>query len=133
MCQRQHRQQRICQCVRDVSTRSEFFPAKLCPSEFKIVSLHPHQRACGGIGRRARLRIWLFTQCRFESCQAHEQEGKGSYAPFPFMIRPCYQRQTVPSTAAFRPTGGYPEHLCLQSFFLQIPVFCSRSLSPLIC
>ena len=27
--------------------------------------------ACGGIGRRARLRIWLLTQCRFESCQAH--------------------------------------------------------------
>ena len=27
--------------------------------------------ACGGIGRRARLRIWCFTTCRFESCQAH--------------------------------------------------------------
>ncbi len=27
--------------------------------------------ACGGIGRRARLRIWFLTKCRFESCQAH--------------------------------------------------------------
>ena len=30
--------------------------------------------ACGGIGRRARLRIWLLTQCRFESCQAHNDK-----------------------------------------------------------
>ena len=28
--------------------------------------------ACGGIGRRARLRIWCLTTCRFESCQAHK-------------------------------------------------------------
>ncbi len=27
--------------------------------------------ACGGIGRRARLRIWCLATCRFESCQAH--------------------------------------------------------------
>ena len=29
--------------------------------------------ACGEIGRRARLRIWCFTTCRFESYQAHEE------------------------------------------------------------
>ena len=29
--------------------------------------------ACGGIGRRARLRIWCLTTCRFESYQAHER------------------------------------------------------------
>ena len=28
-------------------------------------------RACGGIGRRARLRIWCLATCRFESYQAH--------------------------------------------------------------
>ena len=28
-------------------------------------------RACGEIGRRARLRIWWFMPCRFESYQAH--------------------------------------------------------------
>ena len=27
--------------------------------------------ACGEIGRRARLRIWCFATCRFESYQAH--------------------------------------------------------------
>ena len=27
--------------------------------------------ACGGIGRRARLRIWCLATCRFESYQAH--------------------------------------------------------------
>ena len=27
-----------------------------------------HECACGGIGRRARLRIWCLTTCRFESC-----------------------------------------------------------------
>ena len=28
--------------------------------------------ACGEIGRRARLRIWCFATCRFESYQAHK-------------------------------------------------------------
>ena len=28
--------------------------------------------ASGGIGRRARLRIWCFTTCRFESYLAHK-------------------------------------------------------------
>ena len=31
-------------------------------------------RACGGIGRRARLRIWCLATCRFESYQAHEDD-----------------------------------------------------------
>ena len=30
--------------------------------------------ACGGTGRRARLRIWFLAKCRFESCQAHTQK-----------------------------------------------------------
>ena len=29
---------------------------------------------CGGIGRRARLRIWYLTMCRFDSCQTHKSE-----------------------------------------------------------
>ena len=29
--------------------------------------------ACGEIGRRARLRIWCFATCRFESYQAHNR------------------------------------------------------------
>ena len=36
----------------------------------KALSLHPIC-ACGEIGRRARLRIWWFRPCRFESYQAH--------------------------------------------------------------
>ena len=31
--------------------------------------------ACGEIGRRARLRIWCFATCRFESYQAHRIES----------------------------------------------------------
>ena len=31
--------------------------------------------ACGGIGRRARLRIWCLATCRFESYQAHHTES----------------------------------------------------------
>ena len=27
---------------------------------------------CGGIGRRARIRIWYLTMCRFDSCQTHK-------------------------------------------------------------
>ena len=30
-------------------------------------------RACGEIGRRARLRIWCFATCRFESYHAHDE------------------------------------------------------------
>ena len=30
-------------------------------------------RACGGIGRHARLRIWCREACRFESYQAYKQ------------------------------------------------------------
>ena len=35
------------------------------------VNLHLESRACGEIGRRARLRIWCSDTCRFESYQAH--------------------------------------------------------------
>ena len=31
-----------------------------------------YSRACGEIGRRARLRIWCFATCRFESYHAHD-------------------------------------------------------------
>ena len=37
--------------------------------------MHPkvaNSRACGEIGRRARLRIWCFATCRFESYHAHD-------------------------------------------------------------
>ena len=30
---------------------------------------------CGGIGRRARLRIWCPTTCRFDSCHPHQQKS----------------------------------------------------------
>ena len=33
---------------------------------------HKTSRACGEIGRRARLRIWCFATCRFESYHAHD-------------------------------------------------------------
>ena len=33
----------------------------------------PAFRACGEIGRRARLRIWCSDTCRFESYQAHNE------------------------------------------------------------
>ena len=42
-----------------------------CPHRHKHGTARPLQRACGGIGRRARLRIWWFRPCRFESYQAH--------------------------------------------------------------
>ena len=34
--------------------------------------------ACGEIGRRARLRIWWFRPCRFESYQAHTKKQHGT-------------------------------------------------------
>ena len=54
-----------------------FFP--LCFSLF-FVPLHQLCEkslagACGGIGRRARLRIWYLAMCRFESCQAHKRKS----------------------------------------------------------
>ena len=48
-------------------------------------------RACGEIGRRARLRIWWFMPCRFESYQAHHNP---------------------PPTASQKPSGIF---LCLES------------------
>ncbi len=40
--------------------------------------------ACGEIGRHARLRIWCFAACRFESYQAHKE--KTGSRPFFFIL-----------------------------------------------
>ena len=64
-----------------------FFQGKVRVSAKKSVILHietPQSSACGGIGRRARLRIWCPTMCRFESCQAHE--AGGSFGPPAFVF-----------------------------------------------
>ena len=49
-------------------------------------------RACGEIGRRARLRIWWFMPCRFESYQAHHNP---------------------PPTASQKPSGIFYAHTSL--------------------
>ena len=44
--------------------------------------------ACGEIGRRARLRIWCFATCRFESYQAHswtKEENSREFSSFLFL------------------------------------------------
>ena len=40
------------------------------------------QRACGEIGRRARLRIWCLATCRFESYQAHDETKEDNSREF---------------------------------------------------
>ena len=40
------------------------------------------ERACGEIGRRARLRIWCFATCRFESYQAHDETKEDNSREF---------------------------------------------------
>ena len=53
-------------------------------------------RACGEIGRRARLRIWCFATCRFESYHAHdwtkEEFSKQGLPLSCFENRQCRQR-----------------------------------------
>ena len=44
----------------------------LC-KRFKACTAFDTLCACGEIGRRARLRIWCFATCRFESYQAHKK------------------------------------------------------------
>lgn len=44
------------------------------------VFLHRISRACGEIGRRARLRIWYREMCRFESYQAHSSKTATSFS-----------------------------------------------------
>ncbi len=53
--------------------------------------------ACGGIGRRARLRIWCLATCRFESCQAHtpslltRQNGCFAYTSGFLCLNACWR------------------------------------------
>ena len=55
------------------------------------LSLHlkKNSRACGEIGRRARLRIWCFATCRFESYHAHDwtKEEFSKKREFLFFLR----------------------------------------------
>ena len=55
-----------------------------------------NSRACGEIGRRARLRIWCFATCRFESYHAHdwtkEEFSKQGIPLSCFENRQCRQR-----------------------------------------
>ena len=55
-----------------------------------------NSRACGEIGRRARLRIWCFATCRFESYHAHdwtkEEFSKKESSSF-FENRQCEQQK----------------------------------------
>ena len=61
-----------------------------------------NSRACGEIGRRARLRIWCFATCRFESYHAHdwtkEEFSKKESSSF-FENRQCEQQKVTRSTA----------------------------------
>ena len=53
-------------------------------------------RACGEIGRRARLRIWCFATCRFESYHAHDwtkEEFSKKRVPLFFENRQCEQQK----------------------------------------
>ena len=56
-------------------------------------------RACGEIGRRARLRIWWFMPCRFESYQAHHNPPPtASQKPSGIFLCPYH----TPSSQSFR-------------------------------
>ena len=59
-------------------------------------------RACGEIGRRARLRIWWFMPCRFESYQAHHNPPPTA-SQKPSGIFLCIESpQKAPSTSPMR-------------------------------
>ena len=81
-----------------------FFQGKVRVSAKKSVILHietPQSSACGGIGRRARLRIWCPTMCRFESCQAHE--AGGSFGPPAFVFfQPLCRVGVAGATTVYR-------------------------------
>ena len=61
-----------------------------------LQSQKQNSRACGEIGRRARLRIWCFATCRFESYHAHdwtkEEFSKQGIPLSCFENRQCRQR-----------------------------------------
>lgn len=49
----------------------------ICAIEI-LLSLQPFKRGCGGIGIRARLRIWCLTAYGFESLHPHQSENRES-------------------------------------------------------
>ena len=60
-------------------------------------------RACGEIGRRARLRIWWFMPCRFESYQAHHNPPPtASQKPSGIFYVQKSPLQKAPSTSPMR-------------------------------
>ncbi len=60
---------------RRISVRRAVSPPRLAGLFANNAYLCTRCCACGEIGRRARLRIWCFATCRFESCQAHESKS----------------------------------------------------------
>ena len=64
--------------------------------------------ACGEIGRRARLRIWWFRPCRFESYQAHISP----LSPQTTICAKHTKRATPCTIAPFRAVQGVALYFC---------------------
>ena len=82
-----------------------------------------NSRACGEIGRRARLRIWCFATCRFESYHAHDWMKRAEVFLLFFVLYlcDCHTEHSEVSTSR-----------SLLHFIGSVEIYCGfRFLSPL--
>ncbi len=72
--------------------RNEFWAPQESRVSLKLIC------TCGGIGRRARFRIWYLTMCRFKSCQVHHERLVFWQVFYCFGLEPAHQQNTATDT-----------------------------------